>query len=79
MCGWVIYQDTCGYLRAREVGFHMLKASTIVKSGLGKPVETSRIRGTQPKQISKFYEYFETIRNRTDVRQQEAAPCLAED
>ena len=53
---------------AREMGFHMLKASTSsMVRPFGKPVESSRIRCTQTERISKFHEYFEIIRSRTDV------------
>ena len=48
---------------------NFLKRNSRVATLLGKPVESSRIRGTQPDQINLFYQNFNFIRSRKNVQQ----------
>ena len=46
---------------------NFLKRNPRVATLLGKPIESSRIRGTQPEQINVFYKNFNSIRTRINV------------
>ena len=50
---------------------NFLKRNPRVATLLGKPIESSRIRGTQPEQINVFYENFNSIRTRINVQQED--------
>ena len=48
---------------------NFIKRNPRIATMIGKPIESSHICGTQPEQINIFYENFDTIRTRTNVRQ----------
>ena len=50
---------------------NFIKRNPRTATMIGKPIESSRIRGTQPEQINIFYEDFDTIRTHTNVRQED--------
>ena len=50
---------------------NFLKRNPRVATLLGKPIESSRIRGTQPEQINVFYENINSIRTRINVQQED--------
>ena len=48
---------------------NFLKRNPRVATLLSKPIESSRIRGTQPEQINMFYENFNSIRGHANIQQ----------